>query len=170
MKCTSAEAAKILRQLNEDYNALWRMESKSMDFVAALNEDTESVRPEYNYAETQKKLAVLEDKIRTVKHAINVFNTTHTVPGFDMTIDQMLIYLPQLSNRKSKLYDMKNRLPKVREKSSYSGSNIIDYRIVNYDIAAAEADYNEAAALLSRAQTALDVINTTETMDIDIEI
>ena len=169
MQYTSAEAAKILRQLNEDYNALWRMESKSMDFVAALNEDVESVRPEYNYAETQKKLAELEDKIRIVKHAINVFNSTHIVPGFDMTIDQMLIYLPQLSQRKNKLYDMKNRLPKTREKSSsYSGSNVIDYRIVNYDIAAAEADYNEAAELLSKAQTALDVINNTETMEIDI--
>lgn len=168
MKYTSAEAAKILRQLNEDYSALLRMESQSMDFVAALNEDIESVRPEYNYAETQKKLTELEDKIRKVKHAINVFNTTHTVPGFDMTIDRMLIYLPQLSQRKDKLYMMKNRLPKVREKSHYSGSNIIDYRIVNYDIASAEADYNEIAALLSKAQTALDVVNTTETMDIDI--
>lgn len=168
MKYTSAEAAKILRQLNEDYNALYRMESQSMDFVAALNEDIESVRPEYDYAETQKKLAELEDKIRTVKHAINVFNSTHIIPEFNMTIDQMLIYLPQLSQRKDKLYRMKNRLPKTREKSSYSGSNIIDYRIVNYDIAAAEADYNEAAALLSKAQTALDVINNTETMEIDI--
>ena len=168
MRCTSAEAAKILRQLNEDYSALLRMESQSMDFVAALNEDVESVRPEYNYAETQKKLGELEGKIRKVKHAINVFNTTHAIPEFDMTIDQMLIYLPQLSQRKDKLYMMKNRLPKVREKSSYSGSNIIDYRIVNYDIKAAEADYNEIAALLSKAQTALDVINNTETMDIDI--
>lgn len=168
MKYTSAEAAKILRQLNEDYSALLRIESQSMDFVAALNEDVESVRPEYNYEETQKKLGVLEDKIRIVKHAINVFNATHIIPEFDMTIDQMLIYLPQLSQRKDKLYMMKNRLPKVREKSSYSGSNIIDYRIVNYDIKAAEADYNEIAALLSKAQTALDVVNNTETMDIDL--
>ncbi|MCH5349389.1 MAG: hypothetical protein J1E40_08710 [Oscillospiraceae bacterium] len=168
MKCTSAEAAKILRQLNEDYSALLGMESKSMDFIAALNEDVESVRPKYDYEETQKKLAGLENKIRTVKHAINVFNTTHIIPEFNMTIDQMLIYLPQLSQRKDKLYMMKNRLPKTREKSSYSGSNIIDYRIVNYDIEAAEADYNEAAELLSKAQTALDLINTTETMEIDI--
>ena len=168
MKYTSAEAAKILRQLNEDYNALCRMESQSMDFVAALNEDIESVRPVYDYSETQKKLADLEDKIRIVKHAINVFNTTHIIPEFNMTIDQMLIYLPQLSQRKDKLYRMKNRLPKTREKSSYSGSNIIDYRIVNYDIEAAEADYNKAAELLSKAQTALDVVNNTETMEIDI--
>lgn len=168
MKYTSAEAAKILRQLNENYSALLGMETQSMAFVAALNEDIESVRPKYDYADTQKKLDELENKIRIVKHAINVFNTTHIIPEFNMTIDQMLIYLPQLSQRKDKLYRMKNRLPKVREKSSCSGSNIIDYRIVNYDIAAAEADYNEAAALLSKAQTALDVVNNTETMEINI--
>lgn len=169
MKYTSAEAAKILRQLNEDYSSLINMELEKMDFLAAVGEDIESVRPIYDYAATQKKLTEYEEKIRRVKHAVNVFNSTHIVPEFDMTIDQMLVYIPQLSQRKEKLYMMKNKLPKRREISSYSSrSNIIDYRIANYDIEAAEKDYAEVSALLSKAQIALDVINNSETMEIDI--
>lgn len=169
MRYTSAEAAKILRQLHEDQRALLHKEAQSMDFLAAVGEDIESVRPVYDYAETQKKLTEYEEKIRIIKHAINVFNSTHIVPEFDMTIDQMLIYIPQLTQRKEKLYMMKSKLPKARETSSYSSrGNIIDYRIANYDIEAAEKDYSEVSALLAKAQTALDVVNNSETMEIDI--
>ena len=167
MKYTSAEAAKILRQLNEDYNAVLAMEVQSREFLASVGEDVESVCPEYDYAQVQAQLEELEKKIRTVKHAINVFNATTVVPGFDMTIDCILVYIPQLTQRKNKLFAMKSRLPKAREPVAY-GKNIIDYRYANYDIGAAEADYIKAAEELSRVQTALDLVNSTETMEIDI--
>jgi hypothetical protein len=48
-----------------------------------------------------------------------VFNVTHTVPGFDMTIDQILVYIPQLTAKKIKLYEMKTKLPKTRDESTY---------------------------------------------------
>ena len=167
MKYTSAEAAKILRQLNEDYSSVLNMEAESCTFIAAVSEDIETVRPEYDFEETQKKLAEIEEKIRRVKHALNVFNTTHTVPGFDMTVDEMLVYIPQLTRKKNKLAGMKDRLPKVRQNSNFR-TNIIDYSYANYDIKAAEAEYARAAETLARAQLALDTLNSTETMEIDI--
>lgn len=167
MKYTSAEAAKLLRQLNEDYNAVLTMEAQSREFLASVGEDTESVRPSYDYAQVQKQLEELEKKIRIVKHAINIFNSTTVVADFNMTIDQLLVYIPQLTQRKNKLSVMKSRLPKAREPIGY-GKNIIDYRYANYDIAAVEADYIKAAEELSRAQTALDLVNSTQTMDIDL--
>lgn len=168
MKYTSAQAAKLLRQLNDDHRSLELMESRSREFLAAVGEDIESVRPEYDYEAVQKQLAELEGKIRVVKHTINVFNTTHTVPGFDITIDQMLVLIPQLSARKSKLSSMKSVLPKVRERSRNTGSNIIDYWYANYDIKKVAADYDEVSQLLAKAQTALDLVNNTETMEIDL--
>ncbi len=72
-------------------------------FIAAVGEDIESVRPDYNYQETQDALEAVDKKIRLLKHTINCFNTTHMVPGFDMTIDQILVYIPQLSERKARL-------------------------------------------------------------------
>ncbi len=168
MEYTSSEAAKLLRKLNDEYNSLLSEEALSREFVAALSEDIESVRPEYDYEKTQASLEELEEKIRTVKHAINVFNSTHKVQGYDMTIDEMLIYIPQLSAKKIKLMSMKSRLPKVREASSGKTSSIIDYRIMNYDISKAKADYEKVSDELAKAQTALDVTNNSETFEIEI--
>lgn len=170
MKYTSAEAAKLLRRLNEEHAAIRDKESRSAQFTAAIEEDIESVRPQYQYAEVQAKLAVLEAKIRKVKHAINLFNLNTEVPGFDMTVDQMLVYIPQLSERKSKLADMAGRLPKEREDSSrYRTKTIVEYSYANYDIAQAEADLAAATDELSKAQTALDVVNSSATLDIELD-
>ncbi|MGN1339021.1 MAG: hypothetical protein ACI4WS_01895 [Oscillospiraceae bacterium] len=168
MKYTSAEAAKLLRQLKEKHQDILLLETESRSFIASLGEDVDSVRPEYDYESIQQNLAELEIKIRKVKHAINRFNITHVVPGFDITVDQMLVLIPQLSEKKSKLSSMKSLLPKSRIFSRTSGSNIIDYRYANYDIKKVESDYNEVSEMLSKAQTALDVLNNTETMDIDL--
>ena len=62
---------------------------------------------------------------------------------------------------------MKNRLPKVRQTSSYR-TNIIDYSYANYDIQTVEAEYAKTADTLAKAQLALDTLNGTETMEIDI--
>lgn len=76
MRVTSSQAAKLLRQLNDELRALQLKEANSSSFVAAIQEDVESVRPEYNFKEMRDAQAEVECKIRKVKHAINVFNTT----------------------------------------------------------------------------------------------
>lgn len=157
MTYTSAQANKLLKKLNDEHAALLDKESRSKDFRAAMGEDVESVRPAYDYADTQKKLAELEQRIRKVKHAINVFNATHVIPDF----------IPQLTQRKNKLADMKARLPKQRVEEQYGRqSNIIDYSYANYDLAAVEADYERVGDELSRAQLALDAVNQRDTFEL----
>ena len=169
MKYTSAEAAKLLRKLNEEHEALLQLERQSNQFIAAVSEDLESVRPAYDLAAVQQRLAELEAQVRKVKHALNVFNSTHMVPGFNMTIDQLLVYIPQLSQRKMKLRDMAGALPKTRVKSrSAVSSAVIEYSYANYDVLEAKALADAAAEELSRAQTALDKVNSTETMEIEL--
>lgn len=169
MKMTSAQAAKLLRQLNDELNALQRRETSTKTFLASLGEDVESVRPVYDYAEMQQEQIELEAKIRKLKHSLNIFNTTTIIPEFEMTIDEMLVYLPQLSMRKGKLSDMADALPKERESTGYGrGSNIIDYRYANYDIDKVNADYNEVSDELAKAQTALDYINSTKEFEVEI--
>ena len=107
MRYTSAEANKLLKGIEARIEDLKAKEIKSRSFHAASTEDPEALRPAYEFEETQRKIALLENDVRTVKHAINMFNVTHTVPGFDgLTIDQALVYLPQLSNRVRKLHTM----------------------------------------------------------------
>ncbi len=165
MLYTSAEAAKLLRRLNDEKGTLENMESQSSTFLASAGEDIESVRPDYNYFETRDKIDELESKIRKVKHALNIFNVSTQVEGFDMTIDQLLIYIPQLSNLRTKLFTMQNRLKKQRE-NNYAG--VIDYRYINYDLEAVKNDYAKISDELARAQTALDVLNNSAKLEIDI--
>ena len=169
MKMTSAQAAKLLRQWNESLKALQRREENTKTFLASLGEDIESVRPEYDYTAMQAEQAAIEANIRKLKHTLNVFNTTTIIPEFEMTIDQMLIYLPQLTNRLEKLSRMKELLPKQRENALYSrNSAIIDYRYANYDIQTVEKDYEVLAETLAKAQTALDYINNTVLLEVDL--
>ncbi len=170
MKITSSEAAKLLRKLNEELASLQLKESQSKEFLAAVGENPEDNRPEYCFSERQAEIDILETKIRTLKHAINRFNVTQQVDGFDMTIDQMLVYIPQLNRKRDKLYGMKNRLPKARENANTFGksSNIIDYRYINYDLEEVAKEYEVVADKLAQAQTALDLVNSTATMEVDI--
>lgn len=127
------------------------------------------MRPSYDYAATQAELARLEKTIRQIKHALNIFNTTHIVPGFNMTVDELLVYIPQLTKRKAKLYEMKGRLPKAREPQLYGkGGYVIDYRYTNYDSTAVAQDYAAVSEELAKAQTALDVLNNTEIFELEL--
>ena len=112
MKYTSAEAGKLIKKLEDEIRRLQENEAKSATFRAASTEDPESLRPAYDFAETQERIAALQAELRAAKHAVNVFNTTHTLPGFeDLTIDQALVLLPQLNAQKEKLRVMAARLP-----------------------------------------------------------
>ncbi len=168
MKVTSAQAAKIMRKYDDEMRGILEIEGQSNSFVASVGEDIESVRPVYDYAGTQAKLVELEDKIRVIKHTLNVFNSTYVVAGLGITIDQILVLMPQLSRRRDKLREMKSVLPKARVEHMRNTSNIIDYRYANYDIAAVEKDYDEISDRLAKLQTALDTVNNTVEFDLDI--
>ena len=169
VQLTSAEAAKILKKLNEELSSVMRKEEQSKDFLAAMGEDPETVRPKYDYEDTSKKIDEIETKIRLLKHSINVFNTTTMVPEINMTVDQALIYIPQLTKRSSKLWEMMNKLPKARETVLGYGRNnsVIDYRYVNYDIEKVENDYYKCKSELDRAQLQLDLVNSTVQLTVD---
>lgn len=135
MKLSSAEGAKLLKKLKSEFDALKSKESISSTFLASVGENPESVRPKYDYKEVKADLDGLALKIRKLKHAINLFNTTTVIPEYNITIDEMLVLIPQLSAKKQKLSEMALRLPKAREEQGYGrASNIIDYRYANYDI------------------------------------
>ena len=166
---TSAEASKMLKKILEEKNIVLASERQSSVFNASLGEDVDSVRPVYDYEATQKALEAFDRKIRVLKHAINCFNSSQVVGDTGMTIDQVLIYIPQLTEMRSRLYDMQNRLPKQRTSVGGIGSNtVIDYRYTNYSVERAKEDYMRVSDELRKVQTALDVVNTTVKMEIEL--
>ena len=171
MKVTSAQASKMLKKLNDQHSSLLKNESDTCKFNAAVGEDPESLRPEYDYSTVQKELNVIEGKIRKLKHALNIFNSTQVIPEYGMTIDEMLIYLPQLTKRVAKLSQMRQALPKSRVGYGFGDmSNIIDYVYTNYDIKQVERDCFAAADELAKAQNVLDYVNITVEFEVDIDM
>lgn len=56
MECTSAEAGKMMRKLLEEKSSIEMRENNGKEFLAAVGEDLESVRPEYDFAKRKARL------------------------------------------------------------------------------------------------------------------
>ena len=167
MKMTSAEANKLLRKLRDEHETLTDMEYENRTFTAATVEKEEDARPDYDYEETQRRLEALEQKILCLKHAINLFNVAQEVPGTGMTIDQALVRIPQLTDRKRKLGNMRS-VPRKKRNTQSRGTNLIEYTYANYDPAKVDEDYQAVSDELARLQNALDLVNSTVSFDVDI--
>lgn len=167
MIITSKEANKLLKELEYERSSLLSEEVQAKTFLAAVGEDVESCRPKYDYDKTQVAIKDVEAKIIKIKHAINVFNTTTLVDGYDKTIDEMLVYIPQLTQLSNRLARMQDILPKEREASGLR-SNIIDYRYANYDIDKVKKDYKAVIDELHKCQIALDTTNINKTFNVEI--
>lgn len=169
MKVNSAVANKMLKKITEEYEALKVKEAHSKDFLASVNENPDSIRPKYDFNKTQRELYDYEEKIRKIKHALNKFNVNTLIPEFGINIDEMLVLIPQLTKQKAKLGAMKDRLPKMREKVvGYGANGVIDYRYINYDIDEVQKEYQLVSEKLTKAQLALDNINTSIEFELDI--
>ena len=157
---TSAEMNKEIKRLQSERSALIEKEKKVRWYKAATTEDPETCKPEYDLVGTGQKLSELEFKIRDLKHRLNVFNTTYTIPALGMTIDQVLVYLPQLTCRIETLKTMASHLPKARVEDRYgSRSTLVEYEYTNYDPRLAQTEYDELVEELSSVQLLLDKVN-----------
>lgn len=166
---TSAEAAKFLKKLNEQKKMLLCEERRSCVFNASLGEDVDSVRPKYDYEQTQTALRSCNNKVMLVKHAINRFNTTQFVGDTGLTIDQILVRIPQLTEMRDRLDGMQGLLPKQRSSVAGIGSNtVIDYKYANYSVDRAKEDFVAVSDELRALQTALDIVNTTVKMEFEL--
>ena len=167
MLYTSAEADKLLKKLRTEEEFILNKESQSSFFNAAVGEDVESVRPDYDFEESTLKLDIIRQKIRKVKHAINMFNVTTKID--DMTIDEVLVLLPQLRSRVATLASMASAQPKVRVRAYGSGTtSIVDYKYANFDVAAVKREFDCVSEKLAHLQVELDKVNSTEMFDIDM--
>ena len=169
MEYTSAEASKLLKKLTQDYNDLLTSDRQGRSFIAASGEDIESIRPVYDFDDMQEAIYNAQQKLRKVKHAINIFNSTTMLPNYNMTIDEALFTLPLLKERVSTLLAMKNTLPKLRDRTYGTGLNpTIDYKYANYDIELAAREYEIQSSILTGIQTDLEIVNSTIRFEIDL--
>lgn len=168
-KMTSAYANKIIKQLEEEKGYWITRERESMTYQATVDE--EPFIPDYDYEAVSATLAGIDEKMRKIKHAINLNNITNSVLVGDemMTIDSILIKMAQLNNRKSVLDMMRKQLPKSRVNVAFYGkTTAMEYQYVNYDLEKVKEDFEKISEEIVTMQIALDRYNQTYEFEVDI--
>lgn len=169
---SASEINKAIKKIDEDIGHLEAMERQNYRFKASTAENIEDVRPAYSYRETRMKLDALNSKKRYLKHQINVFNSTTKISEeSDVTIDEVLVWLPYLTTKRDKLWRMMSLPAKTRCNSYGSGMTaIIDYEYLNYSLEDVENDYNDIRDTITLMQHDLDKINMEKRIALDFEL
>ena len=163
LNCDSAN--KIIKQLQADRDALLEQERVSQRFSYIAGEEPD--RPKYDFAGVQRQLDSYAKKILKLKHAVNVFNVSTTLPEVGMTIDVALVEMTMLSDAKRKFNTMRNAQPRTRATML---RGVSEYTELNYDVGEAQAQYKAVCDRLMAIQQALNIANLTQTFEVDIEL
>ncbi len=159
MKYTSASANKMIRFLEDRKNYLLQQESNDSRYVLA--EDEKAERPPYVFNDYNAQIDELDEKIRKLKHALNVFNTTTVLP-VGISIDEALVEMAQLNKKKAK--------KKTRLSGAYSSRrDIAEYEYLNYEPKDVDAIYERDLNRVQTLQLALDKVNQTVEFDCEVE-
>ncbi len=167
MKYTSASVNKLIRILEDRKSYLLGQESNDSTYILA--EDEKEEIPAYDFSDTNRQVDELDEKIRTLRHALNVFNTTTILP-IGISIDQALVEMAQLNQKLPRLDMMR----KAKNKRRLSGMNagrrdVAEYEYLNYDPKIVEEIYDRDLRRVQSIQLALDKVNQTVEFEVDIE-
>lgn len=165
---TSASANKHIKLLTEQKNTLLVKERTASFYRAFQNE--EPVVPEYDFDDLHVAIADIDFKIRKIKHALNIFNCSTIVPETNMTIDETLVYMAQLTARKVVLSTMATVAPKERVDSFRNTSPVAEYKYANFDCKRVADIHKNVAEKIAKIQISLDTVNQTQTFEVDIDL
>ena len=115
---------------------LLKEEKKACSYRVMEGEDPSAKKPEYDYEETWNQIMEFDDSIRSVKHAINSFSVSRYVPEYDMTLDELEMYLEDLDRRFNTLKELGDAHPIKRTIVNRS----VRHTIANYDLKQARKD------------------------------
>lgn len=163
MRLNSDTANKFVKQLNKARSTLLYQESQVNTYSFLQGE--EPFVPNYDFAETQMKLDQLSKAITTLKHAINMFNTTTELPGLGITVDMALVELPILTANVSRLENMAQMLEKTR--TTNIAAKAAEYTCRNFSAEEAAKACTAARERLVAIQQGLNTVNMTESFEVD---
>ena len=115
---------------------LLKEEKNACSYKVMEGEDPSAKKPEYDYVETWNQLMEYDDSIRSVKHAINSFSVSRYVPEYNMTLDELEMYLEDLDRRFNTLKELGDAHPIKRTIVNRS----VRHTIANYDLKQARKD------------------------------
>ena len=115
---------------------LLKEEKKACSYRVMEGEDPSAKKPEYDYEETRNQLMEFDDSVRLAKHTINSFSVSRHVPEYNMTLDELEMYLEDLNRRFNTLKELGEARPIKRTIVNRS----VRHTIANYDLKQARKD------------------------------
>ena len=115
---------------------LLKEEKKACTYKVMEGEDPSAKKPEYDYEETRDQLKYFDDSVRLAKHTINSFSVSRYVPEYNMTLDELEMYLEDLNRRFNTLKELGEARPIKRTIVNRS----VRHTIANYDLKQARKD------------------------------
>ncbi len=166
MIITSDGAKKLLEKLGQDKDILLQRINDDSTFVAAVTEDIESCRPEFDLKENVRGIFEIDKKIVKLRHAKNEFNNKEKLSN-GLTLGEGLVQLAILNRELGKFKDLSVKQKKVR--NPYPTTKEIEYVYTNYDTAYAKEVYHYIQGEISRIQQEINLINATKTFEVDLD-
>lgn len=161
MKKCYTEIMKEIKRLEGEKDS-WVTHERNNCRVSYMT-DEEPIMPNYDYVETSEALLEYDNRIRKLKGLLAYANATTIVEGFDMTINEALIYLAQL-NVRVKRYDYLISFQKMTRKTVGIDGKI-EYTKILYDQEDAGRKLEEAKSEVIQLQMAIDRTNLTSFID-----
>ncbi|MGN0906823.1 MAG: hypothetical protein ACI4NM_06720 [Bullifex sp.] len=90
---------------------LTQKEREACTYRVMEGEDPSAKKPEYDYEETREGLKTEDYSVRLAKHSINSFSVSRFVPEYNMTLDELEMYLEDLDRRINTLWELKEARP-----------------------------------------------------------
>jgi len=161
MRETSAGINKMIRKLNYEKELLISREERDSFYTYAEGE--EKVVPKYNLDEVQGRIEEIDGKVVLLKHTVNLFNSNYRMAS-GMTIDQGLVKMAQLENRRRVL----DRLAKASQKRRICAKDgrHAEYKCANYDVVRAHKLLQDVMSEIETIQMELDCISNTVLIDV----
>lgn len=166
MTITPDGAQKLIHSLEEERKQLVDKMKGLVTFVVAVSEgNPEELRPEFHFAGTVDEIKGIDEKMRKIKHARNIFNTTTYLPDEDITLDEALILMSMLNNNYKYYIELGNKQPKTRTPTY---RNEIEYTYTNYDIKEAKQLGRDMYERMLEIQSKLNRVNSTYYFEIHL--
>ena len=161
MKKCNTQIMKELKKLEENRTSWLSFEKNNCTVTYCANE--EPIIPDYSYDEVSKQIEWFDTEIRRLKGLLAYSNVTTIVEGFDMTINDALIYLAQLKAKQTRLDSLnaKNKL----SRSTVGYGDAIQYTKILYDQEPIAKELAEVTETIMLLQMAIDRTNLTNMIE-----
>ena len=162
MKKCNTQIMKEIKKL-EEYRTKWINVERANCTVSYL-QDEEPVLPDYDYETTRVNIDHLDNEIRRLKGLLAYSNVTTIVDGFDMNINDALIYLAQLKQKEAHFNFLMNK-NKIDRSTTGFGSAVIQFTKILYDQDVVREELNIVTETIMQLQMAIDRTNLTNMID-----